>query len=266
MPKKKDITQFFDKEQKKLLKSLRAQVKELTEVLKLVAASQDVDIIRKEHMEFLGTIGSRMLNSRELELAKEGISFDDLRKICGRKMLATDRTGSLRDSLPHGHILRMVYAEHNLVLYYMSDLEILNSFIQQAHDWNGNRRLFDKLSHIVRHLCGMDPHHVREDKVIYPQLAAHGYSDVPQSIFAEHAKLHKSRVELKLLVDSIDKADFGQWKLRLDTVISALVPAVREHVYKEETLLYPKAVKVIQDPHLWEAMKTACDDIGICCF
>ena len=85
MARKKDITSFLDKEQRQLLKGLRVQVKELADILKLVAASQDVDAVRKEHMQFLGTVGSRTLTPHELKLAKEGISLDELRKICGAR-------------------------------------------------------------------------------------------------------------------------------------------------------------------------------------
>jgi DUF438 domain-containing protein len=266
MAKKKDITHFFDREQKKLLRSLRAQIKDLTEVLKLVAASQDVDMVRKEHMDFLGTVGSRTLTAKEREMAKEGISLDELRKLCGRKMSASEKSTSVRDGLPHGHVLRVVFAEHALLLYYLSDLEAINGLIQQMHSWNGNKKQLGKLVQVVRHLCSMDAHPVREERVIFPQLVAHGLDDLPQSLCAEHTKMHKVRIELKLLADSIEKMDFGLWKQHLDEVVCSFVPAVREHVYKEETILYPKALKVIQEPQMWDNMKAACDDIGICCF
>jgi hypothetical protein len=267
MSKKHDITHFFDKRQKKLLKGLRTQVNDLTELLSLVAAGQDSDTVRREHMEFLGTVGSRTLSTKELEMAKSGIPLDELRKICGNKMLAAEKnTASLRDILPQGHVLRMVFAEHDLVLYYLATLESINTYIQPLHGWEGNKKFFDKIAHIVRHMCEMDAHQTREERVILPQLAAYGYNDLSQSICGEHDRLHKSRVELKMLADTIEKVDFQYWKQRFDDVIGFFVPSVREHIYKEETILFPAALKVIQDPRVWENMKAACDEIGICCF
>jgi uncharacterized protein len=267
MKKNIDITHFFDKRQKKLLKNLRAQVNDLTELLKLVAAAQDIDTVRREHMEFLGTVGSRSLSAKELEMAKTGIPLDELRKICGRKMLATEKdTASLRDTLPQGHVLRMVFAEHDLVLYYLATLETINTYIQPLHTWESNKKLFEKIAHVVRHMCEMDAHQTREERVILPQLATYGYNDLPKCICAEHDRLHKYRVELKMLADTVEKVDFQYWKQRFDDVLSGFVPATREHIYKEETILFPAALKVIQDPRVWENMKAACDDIGICCF
>jgi DUF438 domain-containing protein len=266
MAKKKDITSFLAKEQKKILKDLRNQVKELSEVLKLVAASQDVDAVRKEHMQFLGVVGSRTLTPNELKLAKEGISLDELRKICGRKMLASEQGTSIRDGLAHGHVLRMVYAEHDIILYYLSDLEAINGQIQQLTGWNSNKRLIDKVLNIVNHLTNLDAHHIREERVIFPQLAAHGYGDEPQGVFAEHVELRKARTELKLTADLTRKTEFSEWKSLLETAVTKFVPMVREHIYKEETLVYPNALKVIQDPRKWNEMKSTCDDIGISCF
>lgn len=267
MVKKHDITHFFDRRQKKLLKDLRAQVNDLTELLKLVAAGQDVDTVRREQMEFLGTIGSRTLSAKELEMAKSGIPLDELRKICDRKMLASGtEAASLRDTLPQGHVLRMVFAEHDLVLYYLATLESINISIQSLHGWEGNKKLFDKITHIVRHICDMDAHHTREERVILPQLAAYGYNDLSQIICGEHDRLHKSRIELKMLADTIEKVDFQYWKQRFEDVIGSFVSSAREHIYKEETILFPAALKVIQDPRVWENMKAACDEIGICCF
>ena len=113
----------------------------------------------------------------------------------------------------------------------------------------------------------MDAHQTREECIIFPQLAAHDYGDMLlQDSFAEHNDLHKSRVELKILADSIRKMDFSQWKKRLDEVLGIFVPATRQHIYREENVLYPKALKIMQDPQIWDDMKAACDDIGLCCF
>ena len=264
MKKNKDITHFFDKRQKKLLKDLRAQVTDLNELLTLVAVGQDVGTVHREQMEFLGTVGSRALSAQELEMAKSGIPLDELRKICGHKMLAAEKNKtSLRDTLPQGHILQMVFAEHDLALYYLATLDSINTYIQQLHNWSDNKKLLDKIANIVGHMCNMDAHHTREDRVILPLLATYGYNDPSQSICAEHDRLHKARVELKMLADIIEKVDFQYWKQHLDDVLASFIPATREHIYKEENVLFPAAIKVIQDPRVWENMKAACDEIGI---
>jgi uncharacterized protein len=151
-------------------------------------------------------------------------------------------------------------------LYYLADLMNLSVSLYKAAGWDACRNDLDKIVHIMGHVCGMDAHWVREEQIIMPQLIAHLCEDLPKLIFGEHKRLHKQRVELKRVVDSIDKMEFGEWLERFSESIHCFVPAVREHTYKEEHILYPEAVKVIKDPQVWDNMKAACDAIGLCCF
>jgi uncharacterized protein len=264
--KKNDAMSAIGEEQQRLLKTLRSEVSDAQSLLKLVAASQDPQAVSRDQMEFLGIVGSRMLSPEESKLAEQGISIDDLRRICGRKIEESQRNNSLRDSLPPNHLLRIVYAEHDLLLYFLYDLMNLVAALGKMPDWTSCHNETEKMTHIMGHLCTMDAHQVREEQVILPQLLAHHCGDMPTLIFGEHKRLHHQRVAIKEFIDTIDTADFVEWRSGLDDVIREFVPATREHIYKEEHILYPDAIKLIPDPQVWEDMKSACDKLGLCCF
>jgi uncharacterized protein len=254
------------KEQQRLLKTLRSEVNEAQNLLRLMAASQDPEAISRDQIEFLGVVGSRVLSPQESELARQGISIDDLRRICGRKIEESQRNNSLRDSLPPNHMLRIVYAEHDLLLYFLYDLMNLVTSLYKMTDWATSKKDTEKVLHIMGHLCMLDAHQVREEQIILPQLVTHNCSDLPKLIFAEHKRLHTQRVKIKKLIDAIGKMDFAEWRSSFDDAIRDFVPAVREHTYKEEHILYPEAFKAISDPQVWDDMKETCDKIGLCCF
>jgi hypothetical protein len=44
----------------------------------------------------------------------------------------------------------------------------------------------------------------------------------------------------------------------------ALVGMLREHIAKEDNVLYPMAVRVIRDPAVWAELRRRCDEIGYC--
>ena len=266
MKKKKDTISDIGNEQDRLLQNLRSEVKDAQELLKLLAACQDPEAVSREQMEFLGVVGSRVLNRHELELAKKGISIDDLRKICGRKIEASQRNNSLRDSLPPSHVLRIVYAEHDLLLYFLYDLMNLVICLYKSKGWTASRKEIEKIVHITGHLCHMDAHQTREEQIIGPQLAVYGCADLPKLIFGEHKRLHKHRVEVKKYVDKVEDMDFEKWLKHFGDAVQTFVPATREHIYKEEHILYPEAIRLIEDPHVWDQMRDTCDDIGLCCF
>jgi uncharacterized protein len=264
--KKHDALSDIDKEQRRLLKNLRSKTKDAKELLMLLAASQNPDAVKRDQMEFLGIVGSRVLSPHEQELAEQGISIDDLRRICGRKIEESQRNNSLRDSLPPNHLLRIVYAEHDLLLYFLYDLMNLVAALGRMPDWTSCHNETEKMAHIMGHLCTMDAHQVREEQVILPQLLAHHCTDMPKLIFGEHKRLHRERVVIKEFIDTIGTADFVEWRSGLDDIMRNFVQGVRDHTYKEEHILYPETIKLILNPQVWEDMKAACDKLGLCCF
>jgi uncharacterized protein len=264
--RKDDPISDIGNEQKRLLTSLRSEVKDVHNLLRLLAASQDPEAISRDQMEFLGIVGSRALSPEELELAKKGISIDELRKICGRHIEASQRNNSLRDSIPSDHMLRVVYAEHDLLLYFLSDLMNVVMGLYKSNCWASCRKDTEKIVHIAGHICHMDAHQIREEQIIMPQLAEHHCKDMAKLIFAEHKRLHKHRIKFKEMIESIEKMDFKEWRSNFGDLVQGFTSAVREHIYKEEHILYPEALKAIRDPQVWDDMRTACDDIGLCCF
>jgi hypothetical protein len=40
---------------------------------------------------------------------------------------------------------------------------------------------------------------------------------------------------------------------------------LREHIAKEDGVLYPLALRVIREPSTWAELRARCDAIGYCC-
>ena len=60
--------------------------------------------------------------------------------------------------------------------------------------------------------------------------------------------------------------DFRDFTRRLDEVVRFLAPTLREHIFKENNILYPTALEVIDNTEVWVRLKGECDKIGYCCF
>ncbi|OHB52854.1 MAG: hypothetical protein A2Y07_04450 [Planctomycetes bacterium GWF2_50_10] len=267
MKRETDITNLLQRDQRKVLRDLRSQVKELNEVLKVVATAQDVNATRKEHMEFLGIVGSRTLTAREMEMAAQGgIPFDELRRITGRKIEACIQNESLRNSLGQGHILRMILAEHEMILYHINDLEAVALLLGKCKAWSDGTRAVEKFKYVMGQLGNMDSHQEREEQIILAALHASGCEDLPETIKREHAKLRKGKNELRSLANCAGVEDFERWMGRLETVLNIYGPCTKQHIFTEERVIYPRALKVIQDPTKWANMKAAADSISLSAF
>jgi DUF438 domain-containing protein len=52
----------------------------------------------------------------------------------------------------------------------------------------------------------------------------------------------------------------------LDEQVGFIASTLREHIFKENNILYPMALQVVADEGVWQRLKTECDAIGYCCF
>jgi len=82
----------------------------------------------------------------------------------------------------------------------------------------------------------------------------------------EHQELRKRKKELKELAENAGRTEFKTFKRRLDEVAGFIVATLRDHIFKENNILYPTALKVIEEPDVWKEMNLECDKIGYCCF
>ena len=132
--------------------------------------------------------------------------------------------------------------------------------------YDSGREEFGKLSHIAEHLLAAELHHQREEDILFPELEQRGVYGPPAVMKEEHIQLRSRKKALKELAENVSKTDFNEFKKQLDEVIRYIVPALREHIFKENNILYPTALQVIKDKEVWKKLKVECDKIGYCCF
>jgi len=103
------------------------------------------------------------------------------------------------------------------------------------------------------------PHHDREEAVLFTALERRGVAMPPRVMRMEHRELHALEVRLAAAVavehpDSEEIAEAG----------GSLSSRLRDHIAKENEILYPMALDVLDDPHLWESMNPPLREIGPC--
>lgn len=137
---------------------------------------------------------------------------------------------------------------------------------QKLANYSTNKDEVKKLTHIAEHLVGAEPHHKQDDEILFPEVEKRGVSGPPQVMRMEHEDLRRRKHELMEISETADKLDFNAFKKRLDTTARFIVMTLRDHIFKENNILYPMALQVIQDKNSWDKMKSECDKIGYCYF
>jgi len=173
--------------------------------------------------------------------------------------------GDKKLDLQPGHPIHTFVAEHEAILGFLDKLEKVNQIIQGITDFK-NQKEFNELKHIAEHLIGAEPHHKREEEVLFPELEQRGVLGSPEMMRFEHVELRKSKKELKEISQSFNENNFKESKKKLDEVSNFIASFLRDHIFKENNILYPMALETIQEKDVWQKIKRDCDKIGYCCF
>jgi len=245
-----------------------SKVEQLTLIFKRLDAGENPEKVRHEEHQFLSTVGPQEVALAEQSLLREGVTIDQIRTRCLTHMsLLPDQVSRLRAKLPANHIVRIILAEHEMMLCFLADLEELDSEIQQLSSCSPASVEMRKLVHIVAHLAVACDHEYREAEVVFPELSRYGYYGPQEIIKVDHAGLDSCKRELIELTQSRpETTPFAKFKLHLHTAVKYMVPMMRQEIFTEDNILYPVAIEVITNQNVWDRIKAHCEQIGYCGF
>lgn len=167
-------------------------------------------------------------------------------------------------TLPPEHVVRTMMEEHRQILGHLQRLEQL---VSQGAPKDGDpkeRARLEEMRGIGTYLVGVEPHHQREEQVLFPALRDHGLEGPPTVMEAEHVEMRTLTHSLiehctQLLAQGPDN-----WS-QLRQGALALVALLREHIWKEDMILYPMALRLISNEADWAELKRRCDEVGYGC-
>jgi DUF438 domain-containing protein len=243
------------------------KVDKLVEVLKRLNSGENPEQVRDEARDLLADIDPEDLSFAEQKLVDEGLAPSELQNLCEIHMeVLGDEVERMKRATPAGHVVHTLVSEHERILEFLDELEQLNKDIQDMDCCSAEDEKIARLLHIAEHLVETEPHHEREEQILFPELEKRGVTGPPNIMRMEHDQLRPEKRRLRDLAECMGNMDFDEFKRQVDIAVKFIVPTLRDHIYKENNILYPTSVKMIDDENLWEKMKERCDEIGYCCF
>lgn len=243
-------------------------IDQLTTILQRLNAGEDPARVRKEAQALLSTLNPADLALAEQKLIEAGLAPEELRRLCAIHMeMLGGELATIKAQVSPGHIIHTLVSEHDAILGFLESLERLNTAIQQMERYDGSRGEFAELAHIADHLVETESHHRREEEVLFPELERRGVTGPTRIMRLEHDSLRPLKRDLQQLAKTVSQENFAAFQNDLGRIAGLLVPTLRDHIFKENTILYPTALQVIgADSPVWEQMKQEADRIGYCCF
>ncbi|AQM60661.1 histidine kinase [Clostridium baratii] len=243
------------------------RIEELTSILRKLNTGNISEDLRKEALEVVKNIDPMELSIAEQNLIDEGMNPQDLRHLCDIHMeVLKDELEKIKNKLETGHVVNTLIVEHDKILEFLSMLEDLNNKVQALDEIKGNEEYINKLHFAIDNILDAEKHHQREEDVLFKELEGDGITGPTRIMRMEHDDLRGKKREIKELLNCINYMDFDDFKERLQDLTAYLVFNLRDHIFKENTILYPTAIDSINDDSRWDDMRRRCDEIGYCGF
>lgn len=243
------------------------RIGKLTEVLEKLNNQGVTEELRNEALDIVSNIDPIELSVAEQRLIEKGMNPQDLRNLCDIHMeVLKDELDGVRTKIEPGHVIDTLIAEHEKIKEFLTQLEEINLKIQKLKAPDEDRILTSKLLIVAENLLDAENHHKREEDVLFPELEKRSITGPTRIMRMEHDELRKRKRMLKEMASNVDNMDFDTYKARVDETAKYIVFNLRDHIYKENYILYPTALDAIQEKDLWEDMKKRCDKVGYCGF
>ncbi|NLN16195.1 MAG: DUF438 domain-containing protein [Firmicutes bacterium] len=233
----------------------------LVDVLRRLNDPEDLGA-KKAAKKLVTEVDPVELSLAEQQLIDEGTRPEELRHLCAIHLeVLGDQIKDFRAKLPLGHPLRTLMLEHEKLLGFLAELEKVNVRIQTREPTLEDLAL---LRSIADNLIDGNKHHQREEDVLFPALEKLGITGPPRIMRLEHNMLKARKTRLQELLGK--ELDLEEFRKELAGLTEYIVFNLRDHIFKEDSILYPAAWQTITSRAEWERMTEECDQIGYCSF
>ena len=188
-----------------------------------------------------------------------------MRKLCDVHLeIMKEGLGKIDIKLKPGHPIHTLTEEHKVILEFVNKLEHVVSFFGSKKDFSKVSDELEMLKHIAEHLVEADKHHQREEDVLFPMMEKYGVTEPPAIMKEEHNDLKQRKKALNEIANK-HKRPYTGFVKKVKELAEYIIKELPNHIYKEDNILYPMALKVIPE-NKWVKIKADCDKIGYCCF
>lgn len=212
----------------------------LKSILKQLHEGANIEEVRRKAKEILRELTPKDIAEVEQELIKEGITREEIMKLCDIHMEVFKEALDTSVDLPEWHPIYILMKEHEMLLSHVKNLE------------GGD------LEEIAQHFKEAEKHYLREENVLFPYLEKHGIEEPPAIMWAEHDGIRQIKKEI---INALKEKDENKF----DEKIKMLYEMLLKHYNKENKILFPTALKVISNEE-WIKIRKEFDEIGYCCF
>jgi len=235
-------------------------------MIKRLHEGESPELIKKEFKELLKQITPDEIARVEEELIKEGMPREEIHKLCDVHLaLFQESLEKEKPLAPEGHPIHTLMEEHKILLKFSEELKNILNKLKTMKDFESSDEEKKHLMHIIEHFKSSESHYEREENVLFPCLEKHGITQPPAIMWMEHDKIRKIKKGIYKLIDDYKQLSFEDFIEKLEESAIALAEMLSNHFQKENKILFPTALNVINENE-WLEIRKQFDELGYCCF
>jgi PAS domain S-box-containing protein len=240
--------------------------KMLKEAIKQLHSGISPQEVKETFKQVLEGISPTEIAKIEQELVKEGMPREEIQKLCDVHMAVfREQLEKQKLDIPPEHPIGILMEEHKIMLQIAEKLNTITNKIQQISDTNYVEEEIHNLEHIAVDLLDSEKHYLREENVLFPNLEKHGITEPPAIMWIEHNEIREKKKQLNQIIENYNTISFEEFKKQLGETAESLNNLLPSHFFKENSILFPTALRVITDEE-WKEIRNEFDEIGYCCF
>lgn len=233
----------------------------LKEMIRRLHEGADPNEMKEQFRDLIKELTPDLIAQVEEELIREGMPREEIQRLCDVHLAVFRESLERGETLaPEGHPIRILMEEHKILLRFSGDLRETAQNLR-PDDEEG----MDRINHIVEHLRDSESHYLREENVLFPYLERHGITQPPAIMWMEHDRIREIKKNIYRLVDGRGEMGFQDFKAQLREGSLELAEMLSNHFYKENNILFPTALRVMEEKE-WPEIRRQFDEIGYCCF
>jgi len=238
----------------------------LKELMKQLHAGASPSEVKEEFRQVLEGVSPLEIAKIEEELIKEGLPREEIQRLCDVHLAVfREQLEKQKPEIKPESPVNILMEEHKVLLRILEKLSTLTSRVQQAHDASRIGEEISQLTRVADDLLDAEKHYLREENVLFPILEKHGITEPPAIMWMEHNQIREKKKQLRNLVNNYGAMNFEDFKTQLAETAQFLNNALSSHVFKENNILLPTAMRVVTEQELTE-VKREFDEIGYCSF
>jgi len=238
----------------------------LKDIIEQLHAGENPQQVRAKFKQLLANVSPEEIAKIEEKLIEDGLPREEVRRLCDVHLAVfQDSLEKQMVDVPVGHPLHTFMEEHRIFSRNADKLGTITKKLKKADDLESAKAERKHLEEVVHQLMEKESHNVREENVLFPYLEKHGITEPPAIMWTEHNEMRENMKRLRALMETAPKADFDKFASSLEALGKEIGESLSSHIYKENNILYPAAMKTIAAEE-WPQIRKQCDQLGYSVF